>query len=60
MAEVVKTAAIWDADAFAELEADYEKVADRDPATLTTIIRRCAAIKAQACGCIGCLHMCDE
>uniref|UniRef100_A0A7S1NAR1 Pentafunctional AROM polypeptide n=1 Tax=Eutreptiella gymnastica TaxID=73025 RepID=A0A7S1NAR1_9EUGL len=47
MAEVVKTAAIWDADAFAELEADYEKVADRDPATLTTIIRRCAAIKAQ-------------
>jgi pentafunctional AROM polypeptide len=46
MAEVVKSAAIWSADAFKQLEEEYEKVQERDPEILASIIWTCAGIKA--------------
>eukprot|EP00668_Euglena_longa_P033180 GGOE01042710.1.p1 GENE.GGOE01042710.1~~GGOE01042710.1.p1 ORF type:complete len:1501 (+),score=423.57 GGOE01042710.1:568-4503(+) len=47
MAEVVKTAAIWNSEAFKTLEAEFEKVARRDPEMLQNIIRTCVSIKAE-------------
>eukprot|EP00667_Euglena_gracilis_P001208 EG_transcript_1208 len=47
MAEVVKTAAIWNSEAFKTLETEYEKVAQRDPEMLQNIIRTCVSIKAE-------------
>ena len=52
MAEVVKSAAIWSADAFKQLEEEYEKVQERDPEILASIIWTCAGIKADVCVCV--------
>jgi 3-dehydroquinate synthase len=46
LAEVVKTGVILDADLFARLERDAEKLLARDTPTLTEVIARCVRIKA--------------
>jgi 3-dehydroquinate synthase len=45
-AEVIKKAAIWDADLFARLEHDAEEILDLDPALLLPVLERACAIKA--------------
>jgi len=46
-AEVIKTAAIWDADLFARLERDAEEILDLNPAPLLPVLERTCAIKAE-------------
>ena len=46
LAEVIKKAAIWDADLFARLERDAEAILDLDPARLLPVLERACAIKA--------------
>jgi 3-dehydroquinate synthase len=46
LAEVVKYGVIQDADFFAYLESNVEKVNARDAATLTRIVERCCRLKA--------------
>jgi 3-dehydroquinate synthase len=46
MAEVIKYGIIYDAPFFRKLEQQMEAALQRDPATLTRIIARCCAIKA--------------
>jgi 3-dehydroquinate synthase len=46
LAEVVKYGVIQDADFFAYLESNIEKVNARDAATLTHIVQRCCRLKA--------------
>lgn len=50
MAEVVKVAAIWDADFFAWLEANVAAVMSLDREALTTAIARAVGIKAEIVG----------
>jgi len=46
LAEVIKSAAIADAEFFAFLEANLEKIKARDEATMEEVVYRCASIKA--------------
>ena len=47
LAEVVKYGVIWDADLFRKLEAQADKLLDRDPAVLEAVVARCCAVKAE-------------
>eukprot|EP00906_Rhabdomonas_costata_P026554 RCo037837 len=47
MAEVIKTAAIWDANTFAYLEQHSEQIAQRRLEDLYTIVLNCARVKAE-------------
>ncbi len=47
LAEVIKTAAIRDAELFAWLEANIKQVLALEPAALTHVVRRCCEIKAE-------------
>lgn len=47
LAEVVKYGVIMDSDFFAFLENSVDKIQNRDPATLTTLISRCCELKAE-------------
>jgi len=47
MAEVVKAAALWDAELFASLEAQAEGLLGEDPALLVPVLERACAIKAE-------------
>jgi 3-dehydroquinate synthase len=46
-AEVIKKAAIWDAELFARLERDAEEILDLNPALLLPVLERACAIKAE-------------
>ncbi len=46
MAEVIKSAAIADAEFFSFLETNLEKIKTRDEATMEEVVYRCASIKA--------------
>ena len=47
LAEVVKTAIIGDAELFAELERDSDRVLAREPLLLESVVRRCVTVKAR-------------
>lgn len=46
MAEVVKYGVIWDADLFARIESELEKIRSKDSETLEDLVAECAQIKA--------------
>lgn len=50
LAEVIKYGIIYDAALFQRLERDLEKMLRRDRETLSTVIARCCAIKAEVVG----------
>jgi len=50
LAEVIKYGIIYDAALFKRLERDLEKLIQRDPQTLSPVIARCCAIKAEIVG----------
>jgi 3-dehydroquinate synthase len=47
MAEVIKYGIIWDANLFAQLEAEADRIQKRDLDVLEKVIARCCAIKAE-------------
>ena len=47
LAEVVKYGVIWDAEFFAELEKQADKLCARDPGFLEFVVGRCCEIKAE-------------
>ncbi|ART80957.1 3-dehydroquinate synthase [Oceanisphaera avium] len=51
MAEVIKYGIIWDADFFAWLEQNIERLQQLDPEALSYAIRRCCEIKADMVAC---------
>jgi shikimate kinase/3-dehydroquinate synthase len=50
LAEVVKTALIGDRELFELLESEGQAVAQRDPALLAEVVRRCVCVKARIVG----------
>ncbi|MBI2948448.1 MAG: 3-dehydroquinate synthase [Verrucomicrobia bacterium] len=50
LAEVIKYGIIYDAALFRRLERDQDKILRRDRATLSAIVARCCAIKAEVVG----------
>ncbi len=50
LAEVIKYGIIYDADLFARLERDMDKILKRNPSILTEVIARCCEIKADVVG----------
>lgn len=50
LAEVVKYGAIRDSEFFKKLSKDLEKILKRDETTLSTVVSRCCAIKAEVVG----------
>jgi shikimate kinase/3-dehydroquinate synthase len=47
LAEVVKTALIGDAEMFTLLEANAERISERDPELTAELVRRCVRVKAR-------------
>lgn len=47
MAEVIKYGVIWDAEMFAEIEANVERIRELDPGLLHRLVRRSCEIKAE-------------